>query len=318
MSTRIRQYKHRLDMERSAKERARFMKERAATIRHHKKDLSRLHALLGETQDILAMEDYRQQTLVCENARVSRQMETRLEDLAETRDQLLEDASALANTLKAVNIVRRYNQEGFEQQKAALQGQYSTLEESLIFADAEHRIHMQFCKRDRGEIGRRMQEARSGLDVEWIAREALQAEYDALRERHAVVNDDYMNAAESLKSLEHKLESKKARHHEALDTFCTRSQAYDVLVTSIRKEASGMRARLSLVSEGYALVEKKLHNVERERYKLLGQHRLALAAYRAAELVSEGFTDTLEWQNVGRSENSNSNCIPYYPIRGVY
>ncbi|KAI0091263.1 hypothetical protein BDY19DRAFT_1055402 [Irpex rosettiformis] len=150
------------------------------------------------------------------------------------RNTLLSDrlASAIA-ARDSIMTLYQTHLERTQKELATHEAQYIALESSLAFANAEHRIHVEHCERERAQDEARIEELLAQLSTERAARAELQIEHDGLKARHAIVSEGYAEAEARLKTTEREVYLERQRHHAALSSYRASQQVSDTLIDKL-------------------------------------------------------------------------------------
>ncbi|KAI0091257.1 hypothetical protein BDY19DRAFT_991826 [Irpex rosettiformis] len=113
------------------------------------------------------------------------------------------------------------------------EARYIALEGSLEFANAEHRIHVEHCERERAQDEARIEELLVQLSAERTVRVELQAEHDGLQARHVIVSEGYAEAEARLKTTIGELYLERQRHRATIDTYQAGQHVSDALMDDL-------------------------------------------------------------------------------------
>lgn len=236
-----------------------------------------------------------------DTARVARNSDLHC-DLAAARSDLSDarasaracqqQASSLSETLDFAAAEHRFHMQTCQQRHAARDRrlrnsiqQRNGLVGSLDFATAEHRLHLQVCQRHRS----------SG-----IATQALADENAGLNFTLSTVNRARA-AAETRRRQAETARHLQRRHHQlAVRSYRAGQRVSDAQIDHPMEENSGLQSRLSIVSRAYATEEAQRWEAQRQHQDTVRdleiereRNRLARMSYQAGQRTSDTFVEQL-------------------------
>jgi hypothetical protein len=293
MSTLIRNYRYRLVADAEKRERELMFEEVDDMAFKHKRELAEIRCVIKSLEETIAIKRSARRAYARKTAVSNYQLDSQLVDMANQRDRLLEHIKDLTRARTALLAVYRLEREDIERQVDAAEANYSALEGSLAFATAEHRTHMDHCRRLRAENEEHLEQLSLKLTTERSARMGLQDEYRRLQRQHTATVENFVDLKKKIEATQCKIDFENVHYRAMAGKYRAAQQASAAIADVLAAKRNELRARLSIVSEGYSITEKKLLQSERQLYVESRQHRHALAAHQAGQKVSDIIIDTL-------------------------